>query len=239
MSLARVPLTESKTVAAVAVCVGFLAVLQAAPGMNLPTVLLLALGGYVLVGTRFLMVRSGLCLKWPRVRLAQVMIVIALIAVVLRVPAWLEKIGPRGPAWWEAYWREKPARDTWSGSVTIQVKQEDDLASVLARFKSATARPGLRHGLRIYVDTGGLHEAGRTLVSPLGTDLDAEGMPAREFLGLVLKPLGLACKFQEGKVMVTSEKSLDEPHDYGDHGELFCNHNDGPWVPIQNETLAK
>jgi len=101
---------------------------------------------------------------------------------------------------------------------------------VLARFRAATAHPRLRRGLRIYVDIGALQEAGRTLVSPLGTDLDARGMPARDFLGFVLRPLGLVCKLQDGAVMVTSGKSLDEPIDYGDHGEVFCYH--GERVPI-------
>ena len=90
--------------------------------------------------------------------------------------------------------------------MTISVTRQDDLGSVLARFKAATAHPRLRYGLRIYVDTGVLQEAGRAMASPLGSDLDARGIPAREFLGTVLKPLGLACKLHDGAVMVTSEK---------------------------------
>ena len=41
------------------------------------------------------------------------------------------------------------------------------------------------------------------LESPLGIDLHANGVRARDFLGMVLKPLGLACKLQDGTVMVT------------------------------------
>jgi hypothetical protein len=193
----------------------------------------------VVVGTRSLVKRGGLGIKCPRVRLVWGMVLIALIAVALRVPVWMEAIGPRGPAWWETYWREKPARDAWSSPVMVRVTRQDDLGSALARFKTATARPGLGQGLWIHVDTGGIHEAGRTLVSPLRNDLDVGGMPARKFLGLVLKPLGLAFKLQEGQVMVTSKESLDEPHDYGDHGELFCDHKEGPWVPILSESPGR
>jgi len=169
--------------------------------------------------------------KWPRVHLVQVMVLVAVIAISLRVPVWWAEAGLRAPDWWETYWREKPARDAWGSPVTIRVTGQDDLGSVLARFKAATARPGLRRGLWIYVDTGGLLEAGRTLGSPIGIDVDARRLPAREFLAIVLKPIGLACKLQDAKVMVTSEKSLDEPIDYGPiHGDVFCRH--GERVPF-------
>jgi hypothetical protein len=156
------------------------------------------------------------------------MILIALVAVGLRVPSWLGQVRLRGPEWWETYWREKPIRDAWNGPVSIRVTSQDSLGSVLTLFKAATARPRLKHGLWIYVDPGGLRDSGRTLDSPLGIDVDAEGRPAREFLGLVLKPLGLVCRLQDGAVWVTSGKSLDEPIYYGDHGEVFCSH--GQWV---------
>ena len=31
--------------------------------------------------------------------------------------------------------------------------------------------------------------------------------------------------------MVTSGKYLDEPIDYGDHGEVFCNHGERVLIP--------
>jgi hypothetical protein len=111
------------------------------------------------------------------------------------------------------------------------VSGHDNLGTVLARFKAATAQPRLKHGLWIYVDTGGLLEAGRSLESPLGTYLDAKKMPAREFLKTALEPLGLACKLQDGAVMVTSRTSINERIDYGpSHGEVFCGH--GERVPL-------
>jgi hypothetical protein len=166
------------------------------------------------------------------------MLLIALIANGLRVSAWFADAGLRAPKWWEIYWleraareREKAVRDAWDGPVAIHVTPREDLESVLQRLKAAMIRPRLERGPWIYVDTGGLQEAGRTLGSPVGTDLDARGMPAREFLGIVLRPLGLACKLHEEAVMVTSSESIDEPVDYGpNHGEVYCNH--GERVPI-------
>ena len=175
--------------------------------------------------------------KWPRARLFWVMILIALIAVSLRLPVWFEVAAFRPLAWWETYrhqkaahdaWkrREKAVHDAWSGPIAIRVTRQDDLGSILAHFKAATTREGLGRGLDISVDPGGLREAGQFMASPLGIDLDAKSMPAREFLEIVLKPLGLACKLEDGAVMVTSEKSLAEPIDYGHHGEVVCKHGE-------------
>ena len=74
---------------------------------------------------------------------------------------------------------------------------------MLAQFQAATAHTWLRRGLLIYVDAGGLLEAGRTLESSVGTDIDAKGILVREFLRIALEPLGLACKLQDRAVMVT------------------------------------
>ncbi len=63
--------------------------------------------------------------------------------------------------------------------------------------------------------------------SPVGIDLDAEGGPAPEFLGIVLKQLGLPCKLEDGSVMVAPGISLDEPIGHGpNHGEVFCKHRE-------------
>jgi hypothetical protein len=72
--------------------------------------------------------------KRPRVRLFWVMILIALIAVTLRLPVWLKAAGFRPPDWWETYWREKPARDAWRGPIVIRVTRQDDIQFVLTRF---------------------------------------------------------------------------------------------------------
>ena len=105
--------------------------------------------------------------KRPRVHLVHVMVLITLIAIGLRVPAWWGE-------WWATkscehriggnpYWREKPTRDAWANPITIRVGSQDDLGSVLSRFKATTAQPRLRRGLPVLVDPGGLHEAGLTL----------------------------------------------------------------------------
>jgi hypothetical protein len=174
---------------------------------------------------------SSLRTKWYRVRLIHVMVLIALIAIGHRVPHWWTEAGLGVPDWWSArraeraaHLREKAARDAWSGPVAIRVTSQDELGTMLDQFQSATARPGLSRGLIVCVDIAALPEAGQTLASPVRTDLDASGMPARDFLGIVLEPLGLACKLQDGMVMVTSRKSVDERIDYGHHGELFCDH---------------
>ena len=171
-------------------------------------------------------------------RLIWVLILIALIAVGLRVPVWLGLRRLRGPDWWETYWREQPVRDAWAGPVWMAVRRDDDLRSMLRRVREATEGPELTRGLLIYVDDGALMEAGWTLFTPLGVDLDSNGRPARDFLQLVLKPHGLASKLQEGKVMVSSEKSIDEPIDYGRHGEVFCSHGER-WVISRDIPMMK
>jgi hypothetical protein len=168
----------------------------------------------------------------PRFHLHHVMVLIALIAISLRTAGWLQSIVLRAPDWWVTYWREKPARDAWGGPITIHVAGNDKLGTVLGRFQAATAHPRLRYGLRIYIDGGGLDEAGRSLESPTGTEIIISGMPAHKLLRTALEPLGLACKLQDGAVMVTSRMSIDEWIDYGpNHGEVFCEH--GERVPLR------
>jgi hypothetical protein len=172
-----------------------------------------------------------------RVRLASVMILIAVIAVSLRLPIWLDDTGFRPLAWWESYRiqkagreaserREKATHDAWNGPIAIQVARHDELGSFLANFTAATAREGLPWGLQVYVDREGLTEVGRTLNTPIGIDLDTKSLPARHLLDIVLERLRLACKLEDKVVMVTSKLSIDEPIDYGHHGEAFCKHGE-------------
>jgi len=164
------------------------------------------------------------------------MVLIALIAIGLGVAGWWAEAGLGAPDWWEAYWREKPVRDAWNGPLTIRVTRQENLECVLERLKVAMIRPRLKHGPWIVVDRGALQSAGRTLRSSITAEIDAKGTSACEFFDLVLKPMGLACKLQDGMVMVTAIESLDEPLFFGDHGEVLCNH--GEWVPIGNKRLS-
>jgi hypothetical protein len=161
------------------------------------------------------------------------MVIIALIAVGLWAAIWWDQTGLTLQSWWNNYKsarraqrREKLVQDAWNGPITLQAARRENLESVLKRLKAAMERPPQSARPWIYVDTGALREAGRTLDSAIGTEIDARGIPAREFLQILLKPLGLACKLDDGAVMVTSGLCLDEPVDYGHHGEVFCNHGE-------------
>jgi hypothetical protein len=70
------------------------------------------------------------------------------------------------------------------------------------------------------------------LWSGLWGEVDSSGMLTRELVGLVLKPLALSCKFQDGGVMLTSRKSPNEPLFFVHHGEIFRDHHDGARVSI-------
>ena len=67
--------------------------------------------------------------------------------------------------------------------------------------------------------------------SSITAEVDAKGTPAREVFDGALQLLGLACKLDDGVVMVTSIKSFSEPLFPGHHGEMFCDH--GEWVRIR------
>jgi hypothetical protein len=180
--------------------------------------------------------------KWPRVHLAHVMAIIVLVAIGLRVPTWWRNwwgdTVVRAPEWWDTFWREKPARDAWDSPITIRVGSQDDLGAVVSRFKAATTRPRLTRGLSVYVDPGGLREAGVSLETPIGLNHYSNSMSARDLLGMLLKSLGLECKLHDGVMMVTSAKSIDELIDYGDHGEVFCNHGERVPIPMTTSGLG-
>jgi hypothetical protein len=176
--------------------------------------------------------------KRTRVRRSWVMILIAFIAFIavgLRVPAWLDDAGFHPVAWWETHRqqlaaieahkrRENAAYDAWRGPIVIQVTRDDELGSVLVEFMVACGAGKLPRLPQVYVDPGGLREAGQSLSSPITVDLDVKRMPARDFLRTVLEPLGLECRLLGDEVLVTSKQSLDEPIDYGHHGEVCCAH---------------
>ncbi|MHC5537294.1 hypothetical protein ACYOEI_03550 [Singulisphaera rosea] len=156
------------------------------------------------------------------VRVVVSMALIAIIAPALRIPVWLDAIGPEGPAWWHDYWWGRQARARLDSPVTIHVTSQARLEPVLTQIRAATTDKLFRNGLPIGVDPGGPGEAVKTLHSPIGIDLEVKEMPARAFLESILPPMGLACKIQYGACLVTSRRSLGEPISFGDHGEMFC-----------------
>jgi hypothetical protein len=174
----------------------------------------------------------------PGVRLSSMMTLIACIAVSLRLPTWLDSAGFHPLASWETHRqqlaaienqkrRENAAYESWRGPIAIQVTRHDELGSVLANFReAATARESLPRYLEVYVDPAGLREAGQSLTSPIGIDLDVKTMPARVFLRTVLEPLNLGCRLVDDMVMVTSKRSHFEPIEYGHHGEVCCEHGE-------------
>jgi hypothetical protein len=154
----------------------------------------------------------------PRVRLVTLMGIIALIAVAI----W---VADRISGTTDRYWRNKPYRDAWNGTIVIQVRSQDELLSVLKRVQATTVNPSLKYGLPIALDRDALETIGLSAKSPIGVDLDARAMPLSEFLGRVLRPMGLACTLREDrKIFVTLPECLDEPFDYLHHGEMYCQH---------------
>jgi hypothetical protein len=137
--------------------------------------------------------------KRPRIRLVTLMVLIALIAVGLSFPVWYRA----------SY--ERRHQDAWKRPLTMNIHRHETLEGVCLRIKRETAEFRLERGLMIYADPVGLQEAGITFESPVGQDHDATDVPAGVLLSRVLKPIGLACKLQDGLVTVTSKESLDVP----------------------------
>ena len=172
-------------------------------------------------------------MRRARFRLSWLMILIAFIAVALRVPGWLGDADFHPLAWWQTHRqqlaaieaekrRENAAFDAWRGPIVMRVTRDEELGSVLEDFLVACGHHQLSRVLDVYVDPGGLREAGQSLSSPITVDLDVKTMPARDFLRTVLEPLGLGCRLVSDTVVVTSKQSLYEPIDYGHHGEACC-----------------
>lgn len=179
--------------------------------------------------------RVPLIISWrggrPRIRLMGIMVLIALVAVGLRLrdwSVWVDQWSRR----WADYLYEKALHDAWNRPIAIRLTRQDDLETVLRRLQAAMAGPRMKRGPHMVVDTGGLRDAGQSLGSIMTADLDTDFMRVRDVFDRVLKPLGLACKIQDGRVMVTSAESPDESLFFGDeHGEVFCDH--GEWLSIR------
>ncbi|MEJ7638926.1 MAG: sigma factor-like helix-turn-helix DNA-binding protein [Singulisphaera sp.] len=86
--------------------------------------------------------------------------------------------------------------------ISMSFANETPLTDVLAYLRSATAGPN-DTGIKIYVDPVGLHEAEKTMTSPVTMDL--EGVPLRRTLYLLLDQLGLTYQVDDGIVFITAK----------------------------------
>jgi hypothetical protein len=91
--------------------------------------------------------------------------------------------------------------------IPMRFPHETPLEDVLKYIKSATAGPD-DTGIPIYVDPVGLHEARKTMTSPV--TLDLEGVPLGTTLKFVLKQLGLAYEVKDGLLSITSDPTIRE-----------------------------
>ncbi len=110
---------------------------------------------------------------------------------------------PRGP-----YRENARIRAELDRPIPMRFETETPLDDVLKYIKQATTSPDYP-GIPIYVDPIGLQEAERSLNSTVQVDLD--GVPLRETLGLCLKQLGLAYEVKDGRIRITSEEESPEP----------------------------
>jgi hypothetical protein len=92
--------------------------------------------------------------------------------------------------------------------IAMSFPNETPLEDVLKYIKSATQGPN-DTGIPIYVDPVGLHEAEKTMTSPITIDL--EGVPLRTTLKLILKQLDLTYTVKDGMMTITSRDSEDVP----------------------------
>ena len=76
-----------------------------------------------------------------------------------------------------------------AGPIVMRVMRDEELGSVLVEFMVACGGGTLPRMPEVYVDPGGLREAGQSLSSPITVDLDVKRMSARDFLRTVLEPL--------------------------------------------------
>ena len=84
---------------------------------------------------------------------------------------------------------------------------ETPLNEVLKHIKKATTTPSFS-GIPIYVDPAALQEVDRSLRSTVKIDL--QGVPLRTSLRLVAEQLRLAYYVNEGNVIVSSPKIIQE-----------------------------
>ena len=84
---------------------------------------------------------------------------------------------------------------------------ETPLDDVLKYIKQATTTPTFT-GIPIYVDPIGLKDAKRSINSTI--QIDAQGMPLKTSLRLILKQVGLAYIVKDGCLMIDSRSGITE-----------------------------
>jgi hypothetical protein len=92
--------------------------------------------------------------------------------------------------------------------LSMSFANDTPLEDVLKYIKSATQGRDDR-GIAIYVDPFGLNDAEKTITSPISLDL--EGIPLKTSLRLLLAQLGLTYSVKDGVLIISSERSADQP----------------------------
>jgi hypothetical protein len=138
----------------------------------------------------------------PRLRLRTLLIAVALCALICASVF-------EGPRWWGRHRRQQRLRATLAAldrPVTLRLTAPATLSTGLKAIKGIVPNPALP----IYVDPVGLGEAGVTMNTPV--TLDVRGVPLKEAMMRLLKPLGLTHYVDANRlVVITSETSADVP----------------------------
>jgi len=139
-----------------------------------------------------------------RSRLWTLMALIAAVAITLLVV--------RERTDWVARYR------VWMANRTIRTQLERpipmrfpegvQLSNVLRHVRNATTTTANPRGLPIFIDPIGLQEAGQTMGSAV--KIDAQGIPLKKTLRMVLDQVGLSYYVKDGLLLITAQGSEDE-----------------------------
>ena len=108
---------------------------------------------------------------------------------------------------WDRSPRTAQALTKLDEPIAMSFPDETPLNEVLKYVKKETTTPGFA-GIPIFVDPAALQEVDRLLTSPVRIDL--EGVPLRTSLRLIAEQLRLAYYVNEGNVIVSSPKIIQE-----------------------------
>jgi hypothetical protein len=108
---------------------------------------------------------------------------------------------------WDGSRRTAQALKKLDEPIAISFPEETPFNEVLKYIRKATTTPSFP-GIPIFVDPAALQEVDRLLTSPVRIDL--EGVPLRTSLRLIAEQLRLAYYVNEGNVIVSSPKIIQE-----------------------------
>ena len=107
------------------------------------------------------------------------------------------------------------------GAPTLDWPDLTPLTAVIEQIKlcTQTGRPTFPLGIPIAVDPVGLHQAGKSLSSPVQRPPTNQDLSLRQKLRTVLEPLGLACRVKDATIWITSQRMTDQATEDQDEDE--------------------